>query len=64
MAKGKLKRIQLTCPMCGRFGFAVLMENSQGMYKVNTYLCATDLTEMVRTSHADRKQGGDNEAVG
>ena len=64
MAKGTLKRIQLTCPKCGRFGFAILMENDQGMYKVHTYLCADDLTEMTRTSFADRKQSGNEEKVG
>jgi hypothetical protein len=39
------------------------MENSQGMYKVNTYLCAGDFTEMERTTFEDRKQSGNDEIV-
>jgi len=40
------------------------MENSQGLYKVNTYLCADDLTEMtLEIPNEDRKQSGDEEKV-
>ena len=65
MAKGTLKHIKLTCPTCGKIAFAILMENEQGLFKVNTYLCADDLTEMVRSfPDADTEQSGDNENVG
>lgn len=44
--KLRLKKVELTCSSCGLKASALLMENDQGMYKVNKYLCATCLCEM------------------
>ena len=65
MARSRIVKVKLTCPKCERIAFALLMENSQGMYKVNTYLCATDLAEMERSVPNDNsEQSGNDEAVG
>ena len=64
MARGQLIRIELECPKCGKKAYAILMENEQGMCKVNTYLCADDLNEMKRDiPNADSEQSGDASKV-
>lgn len=51
-------------PLCGKVALVILMENSQGCYRINKYLCADCLSEMVmEIPDGDHRQGRDAKKV-
>ena len=42
----KFKKAQLTCPTCNKVVDVVLYEGDQGVYRINQFMCADDLTVM------------------
>ena len=54
--------VELICsnPNCDTFALAILMENSQGCYRVNKYLCADCLSEMIMVIPNGKSNGKNN----
>lgn len=55
---------KLTCGLCGKVVDTILMENSQGVIRINEFLCADDLSIMLMEIVNDKTAGVDKKGNG